>query len=223
MRLRNLLATGSVAAWLLCGMASAHAITGDYLEVRSCDVFTGPCFANAEMGLTGKEGILVWHIREGQWNGVSLNGLSVIAVVRTEETMGDTSFRPRKGRSVVIVDSKATAAQRDALVGFAAAKAGDLVSQVVAVHTSTIEATMGVCAKSGCSTIKAEGMVEVSTRCMGAHDHICGNEELFYPPLTKVSDPIPAYTEVAAYQGRDLDVTWSLTSQRGAYLASFEY
>jgi hypothetical protein len=94
MRLRNLLATGSVAAWLLCGMTSAHAITGDYLEVRSCDVFTGPCFANAEMGLTGKEGILVWTIREGRWNGVELNGLSVIAVVRTRETMGDTSFRP---------------------------------------------------------------------------------------------------------------------------------
>lgn len=223
MRLRNLLATGSLAVWLLCGMTSAHAITGDYLEVRSCDVFTGPCFANAEMGLTGKEGILVWTIREGRWNGVELNGLSVIAVVRTRETMGDTSFRPRKGRSVMIVDSKANAIQRDALVGFAAARAGDLVSEVVAVHTSSIESTIGACNKSGCSTIKAEGIVEVSTRCMGAHDHICGNEELFYPPLTRVAHPIPAYTEVAAYQGSDLDVTWSLTSQRGAYLASFEY
>jgi len=29
-------------------------ITGDYLEVRSGDIYTGPCFANAEMGLTGK-------------------------------------------------------------------------------------------------------------------------------------------------------------------------
>ena len=32
----------------------APAISGDYLEVRSCDVYTGPCFSNAEMNLSGK-------------------------------------------------------------------------------------------------------------------------------------------------------------------------
>ena len=36
-------------------------ISGDYLEVRSCDVYTGPCVANAEMNLSGKEGMLVWR------------------------------------------------------------------------------------------------------------------------------------------------------------------
>ena len=60
---------------------SVPTISGDYLEVRSCDVYTGPCFANAEMNLSGKEGILVWSVREGSWNGISLGGLSVIAVV----------------------------------------------------------------------------------------------------------------------------------------------
>ena len=65
--------TGSFLALtvLTCGINSEAAakdgtpISGNYLEVRSCDVYTGPCFANAEMGLTGKEGILVWSIREG--------------------------------------------------------------------------------------------------------------------------------------------------------------
>ena len=60
---------------------SQPAITGDYLEVRSCDIFTGPCFANAEMGLTGKEAIMVWSVKEGSWQGTALDGLSVIAVV----------------------------------------------------------------------------------------------------------------------------------------------
>ena len=50
----------------------AGTITGDYLEVRSCDVYTGPCFANSEMGLTGKEGILLWSVREGAWKGTEL-------------------------------------------------------------------------------------------------------------------------------------------------------
>src|SRR5439155_156434 len=86
---------------------SEPAISGDYLEVRSCDVYTGPCFANAEMNLTGKEGILVWSVREGNWKGTSLNGLSVIAVVRTDGTLGDLRYQPRSGNAVLIVDDKA--------------------------------------------------------------------------------------------------------------------
>jgi len=49
------------------GRQSAPTISGDYLEVRSCDVYTGACFANAEMNLSGKEAIIVWSVREGSW------------------------------------------------------------------------------------------------------------------------------------------------------------
>ncbi len=220
---RKLLITFGMVVLTTFASHSLNAITGDYLEVRSCDVYTGPCFSNAEMGLVGKEGILVWSIREGQWNGVDLSGLSVIAVVRTDQTMGDVHFQPRKGKSVLIVDSKANKSQRDALVKFAASRAGDLVSEIISVQTSSISAQMGNCSKNGCSSVKAEGLVEVSTRCVGKHDHICGNEELYYPPLTNVENATAAYTEWASYKGSGLDVTWGLTEQRGTYLAAFEY
>ena len=65
----------------LTANANQPAISGDYLEVRTCDVYTGPCFANAEMNLTGKEAILVWSVREGVWNSTRVDGLKVIAVV----------------------------------------------------------------------------------------------------------------------------------------------
>src|SRR5437016_12939257 len=88
---------------------SAPTISGDYLEVRSCDVYTGPCFANAEMNLSGKEGILVWSVREGSWNGTSLGGLSVIAVVSTDGTLGDMRYQPSAGKPVLIVVEKSAA------------------------------------------------------------------------------------------------------------------
>src|SRR5437867_12991816 len=92
----------------VAGSQSEPAISGDYLEVRSCDVYTGPCFANAEMNLAGKEGMLLWSVREGAWNGVELNGLSVMAVVKTDGTLGDLKYQPRSGNAVLIVDAKAT-------------------------------------------------------------------------------------------------------------------
>ena len=67
---------------LLGATKAAPEISGSYIEVRSCDVYTGPCFANGEMGLSGKEAVMVWSVREGSWKGVALDGLTVIAVAR---------------------------------------------------------------------------------------------------------------------------------------------
>src|SRR5437762_12437266 len=96
------------ASSALAAKQTPPAISGDYLEVRSCDVYTGPCFANAEMGLTGKEGMLVWSVREGSWNGVKLDGLNVIAIVRADGTLGDLRYQPRSGKAVLVVDTLAT-------------------------------------------------------------------------------------------------------------------
>lgn len=196
-------------------------ITGDYLEVRSCDIYTGPCFANAEMGLTGKEAIMVWSVKEGSWQGTSLDGLSVIAVVRTDATLGNLKYEPRAAKAVLIVDEKASPSQQEALKGFARSMAGKLIKEVADVKTSAIEAKLGACTKSGCAAVKASNIVEISTRCFGTEDHVCGNEDIFYPPLTDVSDALAAYTEVASFNGKGLGATWQLTGQRGAFLATF--
>jgi hypothetical protein len=196
-------------------------VSGRYLEVRSCDVYTGPCFANAEMNLSGKEGILVWTVSSGSWHGTSLNGLSVLAVVRADGTLGDLQYHPRHGRAVLVVDAKATPAQQRALAEFARSRAGGLIGEVASVRALPIEADLSTCDKAGCAKVTAGNLVEISTRCLGGKDHICGNEKTFYPPLTQVQRAIPAYTEMAAFKGPGLGLTWESTCQRSAFLASF--
>ena len=70
-------------------------INGSYVEVRSCDVYTGPCFANGEMNLCGREAIMSWSIHDGAFNGVKLDGLNVIAVVQADNTLGDVDRFPQ--------------------------------------------------------------------------------------------------------------------------------
>jgi hypothetical protein len=73
------------AAFLLAAIpsqAQQNHLSGDYAEFRSADVYTGPCVANSEVGQTGQEAVLAWHIGTGAWNNVPLDGLSVVAVVR---------------------------------------------------------------------------------------------------------------------------------------------
>lgn len=220
-----------IAALALAGLTSAlplfasqlPSLSGNYLEVRSCDIYTGSCVANAEMNLAGKEGILVWSVREGNWRGISLDGLSVIAVVHAEKTMGDVQFQPRQGQAVLIVDAKATPEQREALTDFARTMANKIVGNVVEIKSSPIEVNFdGKCSSGSCATVKAGNLVQVATRCLGGKDHLCGNEETYYPPLTQLHHSAPAFTEVASYNGNGLNMTWEIAGTRSAFLGGFE-
>ncbi len=215
------LATLTAATFYPARAVESTPLTGAYLEVRTCDVYTGACFANGEMNLAGKEGILVWSIDRGSWNGVPLEGLNVIAVVRTDDTLGNLQFQPRDGKAVLIVDDRADERQKAALTEFARTMAGSLAREVVAVRALPIEAHVGTCARSGCAQVKAGELVEVSTRCLGSKDPVCGHETAFYPPLTSVQSALPAYTELAAFKGDKLGLTWQSTGQRSAFLAHF--
>ena len=208
-------------ATAFAGKQSTPTISGDYLEVRSCDVYTGPCFANAEMGLTGKEGMLVWSVREGSWNGVKLDGLNVIAVVRTDGTLGDLRYQPRSGKAVLVVDTLATPRQSEALVDLARSLAGGLINEVAEVKTTPMEVAIGTCGNKGCASVKAGKLVQITTRCLGSKDHLCGNEETFYPPLTEVTGAYPVVTELASFEGTGLDLTWALVEKRNAFLGHF--
>lgn len=223
MRARAILSVAILAmtAGLSHAVNPTPTISGDYLEVRSCDVYTGPCFANAEMGLSGKEGILVWSVRDGAWKGTALNGLGVIAVISTDATMGDVRHQPRAGKAVLIVDSKASSLQREALADFARTMAGCLVQDVAEVKTASMDLAIGACAKAGCAKVSASDLVQISTRCFSDKDHVCGNEETYYPPLTQVEHAMPAFTEVATFNGTGLNLTWQMTEKRSAFLASF--
>jgi hypothetical protein len=218
---------GAIAALFACFVmvtGASAAVSGSYVEIRSCDVYTGPCFANAEMGLEGQEAIMTWSIRKGELDGVNLDGLSVIAVVRAKETLGDVGrFPASDSRSVLILDKTATAKQRDALVRFAREKAGSLLGTTVKVETAPISVDVCVagCSKEGCASVRAGRLVEIETRCLGGDDHLCGNEDLYYPPLTTVAGARAAFTTSGVFRGDGLDTRFNEANRRSAYLASF--
>ena len=214
-------AIATAAAFAGGNTPAAPMISGDYLEVRSCDVYTGSCFANAEMNLAGKEGMMFWSVREGSWNGARLDGLSVMAIVKTEATLGDVTFQPQNGEAVLIIDARANGKQREALADFARAMAGKLTTKIADVQTASITAKLGTCTQSGCASVKAGDLVEISTSCLGGKHDVCGNEETFYPPLSKVEGAYPVFTDVASFNGSGLDVTWQIAGKRSAFLATF--
>ncbi len=111
----------------------AQQLRGDYIESRSTDVYVAQCFANGEVGLTGNYALMAWHVREGAWNGVKLDGLTVAAAVRARATLGDPYGDPYPAQAVLMVDDAANPAQRQALIALAQHQGGRLLENVVRV------------------------------------------------------------------------------------------
>src|SRR5579885_733752 len=107
-----------------------RSINGNYIEARTADVYTGPCFANGEVEMAGKEAVFGWKINKGSWQGVDIAGLSVVGVVRSEHTLGNAYEAANPAKAVLIVDSRANAEQRLALQNFAQHQAGDLLAHI---------------------------------------------------------------------------------------------
>jgi len=206
-------------AFLFCASAEAQ-IAGDYLESRSADVYTGQCFANGEVGLTGDEAILAWHIHSGSWDGVKLDGFSVVAAVKANATLGDPYADPYPAKSVLIVDNRADARERGALAAFARHMGGQLLANVVNVINAPIDFQVAQ-EHHGSALLRAGDFVTLETRSINENDHLCGNESTFYPPLTQVSYAMAAVAMTDSYSGKGLGTTWTLHDKRSAFVGSF--
>lgn len=208
-------------AVLVAAMPASAAISGQYVEVRSADVYTGPCFANSEENLEGNQAILAWKVTQGSWEGVNLEGLAVVAVVRANATLGDRFHNPYPAKAVLIVDRRADGEQRRALQDFAKSRAGALLRNVVRVETSAISLEAGEGHEHGSVSLRAGNLARIRTRSLCEGDHLCGNEEVYYPPLTAVANAMPAFTLEEAFNGQGLGVVWDRADKRSAFIATF--
>jgi hypothetical protein len=209
-----------IVAAIMTAPALAQQISGDYVETRSADVYTGMCFANGEVGLTGNEAILGWRVRRGSWNGVALNGLSIAAAVRARGTLGDPYENPYPAKAVLIVDDQATPIQRAALVAFAHHMGGRLLESVEKVVAAPVELAISP-EHHGHALLRTGQLAVVETRAINENDHLCGNEVTFYPPLTATAHAMPAVALTDEYKGPALGESWSTHDRRSAFVGTF--
>ena len=201
--------------------AAPPTIEGDYLEVRTCDVYTGPCFANAEVGLLGKEATVAWRVDRGELDGVDVAGLAVVAVVEASATLGDPYGDPLPASAHLFVDDRADEDQQRALSRFAATQLGELASDAK-VKTASISMAVGCCDELGCAELSVGDEIKVQTRCLCDDDVHCGNEEIYYPPLTGGVDVIPVVATDHTLRCEAMTTTITDREVRGAFLGSFD-
>jgi len=88
-------------------------IAGSYFETCSCDVVC-PCTASLALGATHDycRVVLVFHVKDGEVEGVDVSGLTVAAVAETPKVMTDGNWRIG-----VFIDGAASDEQAEKLGG----------------------------------------------------------------------------------------------------------
>src|SRR6516162_9407084 len=134
--MKRTLSLAAVALLFAAAPLSAAGLTGQYIEARTIDVWTGPCFANADVNVGGKNAIMAWKIDKGEFNKINLDGLGVVAVLAASDTLGNQ--QTGQGKAVLIVDERANREQRDALIALAKQQGGELLRNVVSVRNARV-------------------------------------------------------------------------------------
>lgn len=199
--------------------APPSSVLGEYLEARTCDVWTGPCFANGEINLTGDHATLGWSVERGVWLGVQLDGLHAAAAVDSIGTLGSDTEGAVK--AVVFIDRRANAKQSQALLALVRELGGKYLENVVRVERGEIRFRRGDLKES---SLEVDGgkTLRIATRALHPHcDAHCGNEELAYRALARTTEAAAAKTAANLYSGDALGPTWSKPGNRGAILGRF--
>ena len=203
-------------------ITSAGEISGTYIEARTCQVYTGPCFAMGEVGLAGKHAVMSWSIAQGSHADVDLAGLKVAVVVRASDTLGHAGLEDaRQLKSLIIVDQKATPRQRRALVEFVKSHAGKAGRNISSVRMAPIDMELDTVELKG--NLQAGELVHIKARKARPGDCICSNESAFYPPLAQLEGCVPGVTIEGEVSARGLGSRWSIPDSRTAYLGTFAY
>ncbi|MDX2034809.1 MAG: DUF1326 domain-containing protein [Blastocatellia bacterium] len=207
---------------LLAAIAQAQQIRGEYIESRNADVYTGHCFAMSEINLVGDQAILAWRVSKGEWNGVNLDGLGVVGIVKSELTLGDPYAAVNPAKTVLIVDEKATTAQRAALASMARELSNGLVTDIVRTETAPISFEIefhGEHPSGGAMT--AGSLASVVARAITEKDRICGHEQTYYAPLAATAHAMPVVASLDQFNGKGLGVNWTLREKRSAFVGYF--
>ena len=204
---------------LLCALplaaGEAPAISGDYVEARSNEVYTCGCLYSGQMTTAGREAILAWRITSGDYEGTPLAGVKVAAVVVGDANLGAYEA-PR--RTALYLDEAASDAQRRAVVALWQRAYSQALGKIASVHQVPISFTR----ESDTTRLSIPNLVEVQARKARLPEDAHPGSFLWYGPFLPLRSSCLATALNYEYSGMDFQHQWQdLMPSINGYLGEF--
>lgn len=202
----------AVPAW------AAGPVAGEYVEARTAEVFAGGCIMSSEAETIGRQAVLAWRVGSGEWEGQSLDGLSVVAAVSGDRNLGIREIggeAPSYVRAAVFVDERATAAQQRALVSLAQELSRGLITEVVEVTPTPIRFQ-----STHDRVVVDAGAAQLAVDKHMDHEPGCGAMKWF-TPFSTVDAATMGHTTAHSFSGEALETRWSAPNRKSAFHGRF--
>ncbi|MGE3277278.1 MAG: DUF1326 domain-containing protein [Vicinamibacterales bacterium] len=196
-------------------------LVGEYVEARTAEVFAGGCVMNSEAETMGRQAVLAWKVTSGSFQGVPLDGLTVVAAVAGDRNLGMREMggeAPTAVKAVITVDARATDAQRDALVALALELSGGLITDVVRVDTQRVRFAT---TQKYIEVTTPDDSVALTVNKEMKHDPSCGAMQWFHP-FSATEHAEMGTAETHAFNGTGLGTRWSAPNKRSAFWGTFK-
>lgn len=214
MRLSILSAATAAAILIAGGAKAAPAISGDYVESRSANVYIGACHHEGEIQTAGRNAVLAWNIQDGEYRGVNLKGVSVVAVVAADKHL---EFADAKRQSVLYVSSAASDEQRGAVADMLRERAAGALGEVIAVRPMAISFD----ASGDMYKVQVPGVAFMKIRKQTAETCCKQPYQLWGKPFVPVQNAKAGFCVGVEYKDAGMLKAWSATDQNNAYFGHF--
>ena len=197
-------------------------VIGEYVEARTAEVFAGGCIMNSEAETAGRQAVIAWRITRGTLDGVTLDGLAVVAAVAGDRNLGMREMggeEPHEVRALITVDARATPAQRDVLVRLAREMSGGLITDIVRVDTAPVRFATTTTQVQ----VAAADLVLLTVNKEMTHDPSCGAMQWFKPFSKQLTSSAMGFAEAHAFSGDGLGTKWSAPHKKSAFYGTFSY
>ncbi len=190
---------------------SAAEPSGEFVELHSCDLYTGGCTASAESTLLGRQVFRVWSIESGEWNGQDLTDLKVAVLEKGSKNLAEKGAFA--DRAEIFFPKGLAQAKRNALSSWVAAQ------RPLPPATPMIEAEITYQRSGKEAAVTVGDTVSLTTMAIGRCGSGACGQELWYEPQVSHS----VFEVVASRISRIQEATlfWADHDRPNVFLASF--
>ncbi len=201
-------------ALVLNSSAESASLKGDYVEARTASVFAGACHYNGEVTTTGRDALMAWNVTSGQWRGVDLTGVRVMAIVSADANLSDNSAARR---SEIIINREASHTQVVAIMEALKTRYAASLGKIVSVRSAPL--TFRHEGKS--YSVSAGDLAAINVEAM-PNDLCCKMPNLiWYAPLVSLDNRKVGYTTKVLYAGDTIGEPWQRSGENSAFYGSF--
>ena len=206
-----LLALGSSLSF--SSRADTSFIRGEYVEVRTASVFAGACHYNGELTTAGRDALMAWNVKSGEWR-VDLAGVRIVAIVSADANLSDDNAARR---SEIIIGENASNAQSRAMLEALKSRYAASLGKIISVRRGPLTFEH----KDKTYTVTADDFASINIEAM-PDDLCCKMPQLvWYSPLVPLENRKVGYTTKALYAGAAVGDPWQRTGQNSAFYGSF--